>query len=78
MGIAVGPRHSSVFDVVSVRRHYVAALCITGVLAIVSFVTLQFVLLAHELNLRVADIGNEQMLLFQRSGMLTRNSTRTA
>jgi len=66
------------FNTASIRRHYMAALIIVGLLAVVSFVTMQIALLTHEFNLRLSTLGNEQMSLFQRAGTLTRNLLQAA
>lgn len=66
------------FDAALVRRHYMAALCIAGALAIVSFVVMQLALLTHEFNLRLTALGAEQMSLFQRAGQQTRNLLQAA
>jgi diguanylate cyclase (GGDEF)-like protein len=66
------------FNTASIRRHYMAALMIVGMLAVVGFVTMQIALLTHEFNLRLSALGNEQMSLFQRAGTLTRNLLQAA
>lgn len=71
-------RSPAKFDAASVRRHYRVALSIVALLSILSFVTMQLALLTHQFNLRLASLGNEQMSLFQRSGLLTRNLLQAA
>jgi diguanylate cyclase len=72
------PQIPAQFNTASIRRQHLTALVIIGLLAVVSFLTMQVELRMHEFNLRIGTLGKEQLQLFQRAGVLTRNLLQAA
>ena len=66
------------FNTASIRRQHLTALVIIGLLAVISFLTMQVELRMHEFNLRIGALGKEQLQLFQRAGAPTRNLVQAA